>query len=304
MGPAVREVVRRRHAQRLLELPRPPRRRPATATRSRSTGRASRATRRAVTYQDLLDETCRVANAAARARRREGRPRRDLHGHGSRDRRHDARMRTHRRAALGRVRRLHRAVAEGPHQRRASESADHGRRRVATRQRREPQGHRRRRARRHTVDRARCSCCAAPRTSAQCSDGRDLWWHDAIVPASRRLRGREDGQRGPAVHPLHVGHHREAQGHHAHDRRLPHAGRVHAQVRVRPAPRHRRVLVHRRRRVGHRPLVHRLRPAREPGDAVLYEGTPDYPDKDRFWSIVEKYRSRSSTRRPLRSERS
>jgi acetyl-CoA synthetase len=24
--------------------------------------------------------------------------------------------------------------------------------------------------------------------------------------------------------------------------------------------------------------------------SVLYEGTPDYPDKDRFWSIVEKYR--------------
>ena len=25
--------------------------------------------------------------------------------------------------------------------------------------------------------------------------------------------------------------------------------------------------------------------------SVLYEGTPDYPDKDRFWSIVEKYRA-------------
>ena len=24
--------------------------------------------------------------------------------------------------------------------------------------------------------------------------------------------------------------------------------------------------------------------------SVLYEGTPDYPDKDRFWSIVEKYK--------------
>src|SRR2546426_10716276 len=22
----------------------------------------------------------------------------------------------------------------------------------------------------------------------------------------------------------------------------------------------------------------------------MYEGTPDYPDKDRFWAIVEKYR--------------
>ena len=24
--------------------------------------------------------------------------------------------------------------------------------------------------------------------------------------------------------------------------------------------------------------------------SVMYEGTPDYPDKDRFWSIVEKYK--------------
>ena len=23
---------------------------------------------------------------------------------------------------------------------------------------------------------------------------------------------------------------------------------------------------------------------------MLYEGTPDFPDKDRFWSIVEKYK--------------
>ena len=25
--------------------------------------------------------------------------------------------------------------------------------------------------------------------------------------------------------------------------------------------------------------------------SVLYEGTPDYPDKDRFWSVIEKYRA-------------
>ncbi len=42
--PAVREVVRRRQAQRRLQLPRPPRRWPATATASPSTGRASPAT--------------------------------------------------------------------------------------------------------------------------------------------------------------------------------------------------------------------------------------------------------------------
>ena len=66
---------------------------------------------RAVTYRELLDETSRVAEPVARARRRQGRPRRDLHGHGARDRRRDARVRADRRGALGRVRRLHRAVA-------------------------------------------------------------------------------------------------------------------------------------------------------------------------------------------------
>ena len=38
---------------------------------------------------------------------------------------------------------------------------------------------------------------------------------------------------------------------------------------------------------------------------VMYEGTPDWPDKDRFWRIVEKYqRDDLSTRRRLRSARS
>ena len=32
--------------------------------------------------------------------------------------------------------------------------------------------------------------------------------------------------------------------------------------------------------------------------SVLYEGTPDTPDKDRLWDIVERYGVTSSTRRP------
>ena len=95
------------------------------------------------------------------------------------------------------------------------------------------------------------------------TDGRDVWWHDLVPAAVDRVPARADGRRGPALPPLHQRHHRAAQGHHAHDRRLPHAGRVDAQVRVRPAPRHRRLLVRGRRRLGHRPLVHRLRAARE-----------------------------------------
>ena len=79
----------------------------------------------------------------------------------------------------------------------------------------------------------------------------------------RRLPARADGQRRPALPALHLGHHGQAQGHHAHHRRLPHAGRLHPQVRLRPAPRDRRLLVRRRHRLGHRPQLHRLRPARQ-----------------------------------------
>jgi acetyl-CoA synthetase len=58
------------------------------------------------------------------------------------------------------------------------------------------------------------------------TEGRDHWWHRLLDEQSPDARARADGQRGHAVHPLHVGHHREAQGHRPHHRRLPHAGRA------------------------------------------------------------------------------
>ena len=95
-----------------------------------------------------------------------------------------------------------------------------------------------------------------------------------VVARRRRLRerparGAADGQRAPALHPLHLRHDGEAEGHPAHLRRLPHPGRLHQRRRPRPAPGDRRLLVHRRRRLGDRPLLHRLRAAgqrRDPGD--------------------------------------
>ena len=107
------------------------------------------------------------------------------------------------------------------------------------------------------------------------------------------MRARVDGRRGPALHPLHVGHHGETQGHHAHDGWISDAGRVHPQVRVRSEARLRRptgvqpsvgwVTGHSLHR-SDGPLANRARPS------VLYEGTPDHPGKDRLWSIVEKYK--------------
>ncbi len=75
-----------------------------------------------------------------------------------------------------------------------------------------------------------------------------------------RLPSRGDGRRGPALHPLHLGHHREAEGHRAHHRRLPHPGDSHHEVRLRPAGRG-HLLVHRRRGLGDGAFVRRVRPA-------------------------------------------
>ncbi len=87
-----------------------------------------------------------------------------------------------------------------------------------------------------------------------------------LVVRRRRHRQRpahpgRGGGRAPAVHPLHVGHHGEAEGHLPHHRRLPDAGRVHAPQRVRPQARDGRLLVHGRRRLDHGAHLRRLRAA-------------------------------------------
>ena len=88
-----------------------------------------------------------------------------------------------------------------------------------------------------------------------------------LVPRGRRggdrrmpVRGDERGR--PAVHPLHLRLDRQAEGRAAHHRRLHGLHLDHASIRVRLS-RRRHLLVHRRRRLGHRPQLHRLRPARE-----------------------------------------
>ena len=75
-----------------------------------------------------------------------------------------------------------------------------------------------------------------------------------------RLPVRGDERGGPAVHPLHLGLDRQAEGRAAHHRRLSRLHLDHASIRVRLS-RRRHLLVHRRRRLGHRPQLHRLRPA-------------------------------------------
>jgi acetyl-CoA synthetase len=91
-------------------------------------------------------------------------------------------------------------------------------------------------------------------------EGRDLWWHE-IVERHAQRPAREatvvDG-RAPALHPLHLGLDGKPKGV-LHTTAGYLVGRArHLQVRLR-SPRRRRLLVHRRRRLGHRPQLHRVR---------------------------------------------
>src|SRR5262249_2269759 len=102
------------------------------------------------------------------------------------------------------------------------------------------------------------------------------------------LRPREDGRGGHAVPPLHLGLHGQAQGHSAHHGRLSH--RVYATTKW--------VFDLKDTDVywctadigwvtGHSYVVYG--PLANGTTTVMYEGTPDTPDKDRFWRIIEKH---------------
>ena len=104
------------------------------------------------------------------------------------------------------------------------------------------------------------------------------------------LPGRADGGRAPAVPALLLRLDGQAEGHRAHHRRIPDRRRHHHRHGVRPRP---------ERDVfwctadvgwvtGHSYIVYG--PMANGCTSVMFEGAPDYPDKDIWWEIVERYR--------------
>ena len=120
--------------------------------------------------------------------------------------------------------------------------------------------------------------------------GRDHWWHDLVAAGRARLPRRAHGLGGSALHPLHLRLHRQAQGPAAHHRRLRGANLPHHQVRLRPA-RRRHLLVHGRHRLGHRPLLCRLRAAAERRHRPDVRGRAQLP---RLFALLEDRRRSSS----------
>ena len=223
VGAAVREVVRRREDQRRLQLPRPPRR--GRARRSRRVLLRGRACRRA--RGDHLPAAARRGRSrgerAEGARRRKGHAGRHLHGDGAGPSGRDARVRAARRAAHGRLRRLLGRVARRPAQRHALRGAAHAGRELPARDDRSAEAERRRGAR---VVPGRAHRRRRPAHARRRADDAGPRHHverarRGPVDGSRVVPVRADGLGGSPLPPLHERDDREAEGHRAHDGRLP-----------------------------------------------------------------------------------
>ena len=223
--PAVREVVRRRPAQRRVQLPRPARRgRPRRQGRDPLGGRAGRHPHASPT-PTCTRSVCQAANALTDLGVTRRRPGRDLHADDPRGRGRDAGLRPDRRHAQRGLRRLLRRRAVRPHPGRRRQARDHRRRRLPARQAVARSSRPSTRRSRECPSVEHVLVVRRTGQDVAWSDGRDVWWHDDGRAGQHRAQGAAVRRRAPAVHPLHHRHDGEAEGHPAHHRRLPDPGR-------------------------------------------------------------------------------
>ena len=167
--------------------------------------------------------------------------------------------------------------------------ADHCRFRLAPRKQSAPQAQLRHRHGAYAVHRALHRGAARRRRRLHARGTRLL-----VGRGGRRsidaVRARADERRRSALSSLYQRHDGQAEGHQAHDRRIFDPGGNDPQARLRLEGRARRLLVHGRHRMGHRTLVHRLRTVGQRRDQRHVRRHAGFPDKDRFWEIVERYR--------------
>ena len=264
-------LVHRRDLQHLLQRARPPR----CGRPCRRDGDHLRQPGHRHQAQDQLSRASRrcgdLRRRACRSRHRQGRPRHHLHADDSRGDRRHAGLRAAGGDPFGRLRRLRRSRARQPHQRCAAEADRHRLLRRRAHPRRSlpaagkrgsraghPQaGNGDRRPARSTSGRARS--VTRSRLCARNGQGEGR--------RTQRDMGRGCRHRS-ALHPLHIGHHRSAQGHHPRQW-WPHGRpRLVDDLRLRRRP-GRGLLGGVGHRLGGRPFLHRLCAAH----SRLYDGS-------------------------------
>ena len=254
-----------------LQLRRPARR--GEPGQDRDHLRAGAGVRRAtssITYRGAVSPGERVRGAAARLAGPEGRrPGDAAHADGARAAGHDAGLRPARRHSLAGVRRVQRQRLRGPDRRLRQPGPDHHGRLLPRRPADRPQGEGRRGASRQPARRARRSTRCWSGSATPASTPRRPRWSRAATSSSTSCSASYRGQRVepvsmPAEAPLFLmytsGTTGQPEGLPAQHRRLP--GLRDRDVEVLPGhPPRRRVLVHGRHRLDHRPFLHRLRAA-------------------------------------------
>ena len=212
-------MVRGRHPQRLRQLHRPASEEARQADRHHLRARRPRARGEAHHLSRAAQGRLPLGQRAEGERGQARRPGDDLSADDPGSRLRHARLRADRRHPFRRVRRLLAGLARRAHRGLQIALPDHRRRRPARR----PQGcaqsqcrcgaeegRRRRQGSRRQAHRRAGAVDAGPRPLARAG----------ARQGRRRLSGRGDERRGPAVHPLHLGLDRAAQGRAAHIGRL------------------------------------------------------------------------------------
>ena len=270
---------------------------PSARTRRRSSGKATIPAKSNITYRELHAEVCRMVTRSARRQERRSR-----HHLPADDPRGGYAM-----LACTRIGAIHSVVFGGfsptawpTALSTATVHRHHRRRGPARRQAGAAQGQRRRGADRKVPRRQHVLVVRHTGGGSAGTRARDVWWHEIAAEVPAECAPEPMGDRGPAVHPYTSGSTGKPKG------VLCTTGGYlvrldDAPVRVR-LPRRRRLLVHRRRRLGDRPQLHRLRPLANGATTLMFEGVPNYPDaRTRFWQVIDKHRSTSSTPRRPRS---
>ena len=155
--------------------------RPAATSRRSSGPATSRATTARVTYRELKHMVCRIANVLLAHGVQARRPGGDLPADDPRARGHDARLRPHRRRALGGLRRLLGRVPARPDPRRRRQARGHRQRGAARRQADPAQGARSTRRSRARVRDVRCWWRGAPTPRSPMRAGRDFWLEEEMA---------------------------------------------------------------------------------------------------------------------------
>ncbi|CAA9518150.1 MAG: Acetyl-CoA synthetase, partial [uncultured Solirubrobacteraceae bacterium] len=275
---ALRQVVRRRSAQRGVQL-----RRPARRGRQRRPGRVPLGRRARGPQPDdhLRRPPARGLQGRQRTDRARGRqrgPRGDLHADDPRDRRRDARLRPARRSPHRRLRRLLRRRTGQPSRGLRGQGRHHLRRWLPPWRAVGAQAGRRRGLREGGRGSGRHRPGRTPDgTGRRLARGPRRVVARGGRPAGRDPRAGGVRRRAPALRHVHLGHDRQAQGDPPHHRRLPRRHGRHALVGLRPQAGDRRLLVHRGRGLGDRPLLHGLRPAGQRRDAGDVRGDARHP---------------------------